>query len=356
MDNLAHALVGAALARAVADPRVAHAGLLGAIAANAPDWTELFIGLPGSRSDYLVLHRGVTHGLAGALVETVALTLVVGLGARWWTRRRGDGGVPPPWSWLAACIGAAVLSHLFMDWQGSYGLRPFLPWDNTWYYGDWVAIVDVFFWLLPLIALAWGSDRHWRPLAALLLTAGLTTYLVVRTAAFISPLVVLLYSVLVVVMLAGWVLYWFGPVVRRGLAAMALLALAIYSGSQGVSAQLRKTEIRRAAERRFGRDASWAALTEAGWPFRWEAVYASPDTVAGDDWQMPRHLDLPAVQRAIRETPEGRAMAQFARFLAVEVEPGGGEGGSDGTTVYLRDARYARTGRSGWGVISVRIK
>jgi len=47
------------------------------------------------------------------------------------------------------------------DWQGSYGLRPFLPWNPTWYYADWVAVVDPFFWLLPLIALAWGAERHW---------------------------------------------------------------------------------------------------------------------------------------------------------------------------------------------------
>src|SRR2546425_9079982 len=52
-----------------------------------------------------------------------------------------------------------------MDWQGSYGLRPWLPWSERWYYGDAVAIVDPFFWLVPLVALGWGGRRHWRPLA-----------------------------------------------------------------------------------------------------------------------------------------------------------------------------------------------
>jgi membrane-bound metal-dependent hydrolase YbcI (DUF457 family) len=117
VDNLAHALVGAALGRAVGDPKVPRAALLGAVAANAPDWMELFIGLPGDRSDYLVLHRGPTHALAAVLVATIGLTLLVGLGSRGWVRWRG--GVAAPWGPLALCIGIAVLSHLFMDWQGS---------------------------------------------------------------------------------------------------------------------------------------------------------------------------------------------------------------------------------------------
>src|SRR6266702_3301913 len=70
----------------------------------------------------------------------------------------------------------------------------------------------------------------------------------------------------------------------------------------------------------------------------------------GTDLREPRHLDAPAVQRALRETREGRAMAQFARFLVTDVDSSDG-----GMTVYLRDARYARVERAGWGVVSVRL-
>lgn len=80
-------------------------------------------------------------------------------------------------------------------------------------------------------------------------------------------------------------------------------------------------------------------------------MYASRDTVAGDDWRVARHLDLPVVQRALRETRAGRAMAQFARFLAAEVDATDGR-----VTVYLRDARYARAGRNTWAVFSVRME
>src|SRR3979409_844774 len=170
MDNLAHALVGAALGRAVAGREVPAAGGIGAIAGNAPDWAELVLK-PGSWApragvEYLVYHRGITHSFLGAAVEIVALTGLVGLLLRLWARRAGV--TPAPWRWVAACVAATVASHLYLDWQGSYGLRPLLPWSPRWYYADWVAIVDPFFWVVPLVALAWGARRHWAPALGLL--------------------------------------------------------------------------------------------------------------------------------------------------------------------------------------------
>ncbi|HEY3280115.1 MAG TPA: metal-dependent hydrolase [Gemmatimonadales bacterium] len=344
MDNLAHALVGAALGHAVAGSKVPRAGLLGAVAANAPDWTELFIGLPGDRADYLILHRGITHSFVGALIEAVALTLLVGAAIRWRTGRRA------PWEWLSLCIVVTVASHLYMDWQGSYGLRPFLPWDGTWYYGDWVAIVDPFFWLVPLIALAWGAERHWIPLAAAGVVGVAATALLLSSRGLVAPWVLGVYGALCLVGVIGWTRYWFGPVGRRRAAALAILVLALYAGAQGVAAQAAKRSARRAAEGRFGANAGWAALTEVGRPFTWERIAANADTVAGEDWRLPRHLADLRVVRALRDTQEGRAMAQFARFLTADVDSSG-----TGVTVYLRDARYARTALSGWGVVPVRM-
>ncbi|HEV8401236.1 MAG TPA: metal-dependent hydrolase [Gemmatimonadales bacterium] len=349
MDNIAHALVGAALGRAVGDPKVPRAAWIGAVAANAPDWSELFIGLPGDRSAFLTLHRGITHSLVGALVEIIGLTLLVGLAARWWVRKRG--GVAPPWGPLTLCIAATVLSHLYMDWQGSYGLRPFLPWSAAWYYADWVAIADPFFWLVPLIAVAWGTERHWIPLAAIFIVGGITTAVVALNADVAASWVLVTYFALGVVAAIGWARYWFGPVARRRVAVFALLILAAYAGAQGIAAHFEKAAIHQRAMQRFGPTARWAPLTRIGTPFQWEEVYASPDTIAGRGWQIPRHLDAPIVERALHETREGRAMAQFARFLMADVDSSSvGE-----VTVYLRDARYARTGRGGWGVVSVSL-
>src|SRR5213594_161055 len=323
MDNLAHALVGAVLMRAVADRHVPRAASLGILAANAPDLSELLIGPPGTGADYLVLHRGITHSLIGAAVEIVGLTLLIGAGwrlARLILGRHGPAVAVPAWGWLAAGISAAILSHLFMDWQGSYGWRPFLPWSPRWYYLDWVAIVDPFFWLVPLVALAWGSERHWKPLGGMLVIGGFTGVLLVWRHDIVASWVLWLYSGLCLVAIVGWVRYWFGPVARQRAAELAVLLLVVYTGAQAAVAATRKREVRQAAEHRFRAGASWAALTNVGQPFTWEAMYASADTVASDDWEVPRHLREPAVVHAIHDTPDGRAIAQFARFLTAEVD------------------------------------
>ncbi len=348
MDNLAHAVVGAALARAVADRRMAAPAFTGAVAANAPDWTELFIGLPGDGPTYLLLHRGVTHALLGAAVQIGLLTVIVSLARRWWARRRGADAPPlgPP----ALAIAVCVSSHLCMDWQGSYGWRPFLPWSGTWYYGDLVAIVDPFFWFVPLVALAWGAPRHWRhalgygvPAGALLtavcLVAGVATWVKVTVA------------IIVLVGAAGWVRRWVGVAGRRRAAAYAVALLAAYAGAHALASVAPRTDARTTAFRRFGRGAAWAALTVPGRPFSWQPIYAGPDSVAGPDWQVPRHLDGPRVRRVLATTREGRAMASFARFLAADVDSTGRP-----VTVVLRDVRYARAGTSGWGVLAVRLR
>src|SRR5690242_2995149 len=89
MDNLAHALAGAALGRATADGRVPRAALLGALAANLPDLTELLYRRPLRGITYLELHRGFTHSFAGAALEIAAGTALVGIVLAWRARKTG---------------------------------------------------------------------------------------------------------------------------------------------------------------------------------------------------------------------------------------------------------------------------
>lgn len=347
MDNLAHTLVGAALGRVVAGKRVPAAGWIGAVVANAPDWTEPLIGFRPDRGGlaYYVWHRGITHSFLGAAVETVALTSA--LWGLFTLLRRRWGVRPVSLGVLTALVAVAVASHLYMDWQGSYGLRPLLPWSAQWYYADWVAIADPMFWLIPLVGLAWGAERHWRDLVPCILVAALVLLgaLLVDSAAswlrWLCPTMVTIGAV-------GWVRHWFGVVARRRVAALSLVVLVAYAAAQALASVSAKRAVHRSAVARFGASAAWAALTRVGTPFEWEPMYASRDTVAGQGWALPRHLDDPRVLRALQETSAGRALAGFARFLVVEVDSG-----PRGVTVTLRDARYARTGTQGWGVVTV---
>ncbi len=347
MDNLAHAVVGAALGRAVAGRKVPAAGWIGAVAANAPDWTELFLGFRPFRGAlaYYTAHRGVTHSFLGAAVETVAITATLwGVFA---FRQRRRGLHPVSLGTLLTVIAVAVCSHLYMDWQGSYGLRPWLPWSARWYYADWVAIADPMFWLIPLVGLAWGAERHWRDLVPFVLVAALILFadLMADTAS-----AWLRWSCVALVALGafGWVRHWYGVAARRQVAVLSLTLLAAYAGAQAVASGAAKGAAQHAAVARFGAGASWAALTRVGTPFEWEPIYASRDTVAGRDWALPRHLYDPQVQLALHETVGGRALGAFARFLTADVDSG-----PHGVRVTLRDARYARTGTAGWAVVTV---
>ncbi len=353
MDNIAHALVGAALGRAVADRTVRAAALMGAIAGNAPDWAELLVTpgawTPRAGVSYLVYHRGITHSLLGAAVEIVVLTALGGAILTWWARRRGEAA--PAWRWIAACVATTVLSHLYLDWQGSYGLRPFLPWSARWYYADWVAIVDPFFWVVPLVALAWGARRHWAPaLAFLVALLGFVTLVLWRrdvVAGWVRVTVIAAALAAVV----GWTRHWFGVAGRRRAAAAGVLVLAAYAAANAAASVAVKHSARGAAIARFGPAPEWAALTLVGRPFRWELLAASADSVAGPGWTLPRHLDQTAVRAALA-TPQGHAIAQFARFLAAQVD-------SSGTSVRvsLWDVRYHRpgAGAAGWAAVQVRV-
>jgi len=131
-----------------------------------------------------------------------------------------------------------------------------------------------------------------------------------------------------------------------------VLVLAAYAATNALASVLAQHAARRAATARFGPAAQWAALTIVGRPFHWELLAASADSIAGPGWTLARHLDHPAV-RAARATPQGHAIAQFARFLAAQVDTSG-----SGVRVSLWDVRYHRpgSGAPGWAAVQVRVR
>src|SRR6266571_3802678 len=207
MDPLAHTLVGAALGRAVAGRDVPAAGWIGAIAANAPDWSELVLKPdlwpPRAGGEYLVFHRGITHSFVGGVVEAAVLTGLFGILLRLWARRAM---VPPPsWRWVAACVATTVASHLSLDWQGSYGLRPFLPWSARWY---------------------------WAPALAYLVTLlGIATLVLWRGHDLVVWWVRLAMVGCAAAGVVGWTRHWFGVAGQRRAAAYGLGVVAAYAAA-----------------------------------------------------------------------------------------------------------------------------
>ena len=144
MDNLTHAMTGMLLSRAGLNRVAPRATLTLLLAANAPDIDIVTRGW-GSLA-YLRYHRGLTHSLA-ALPLLAALVVAV----MWLIGRRDPGGFRWGRTFLVALAGVAT--HPLMDLTNIYGIRPWLPFSNTWYSWDITFIVDIWLWIALLAAL-----------------------------------------------------------------------------------------------------------------------------------------------------------------------------------------------------------
>lgn len=144
MDNLTHSLTGLLLGRAGLNRLHPHAHLLLFLSANAPDADAISI-LAGPAS-YFQYHRWMTHSIF--LVPVIALLPVLAVRLLFWKR-------PFPWlrAWALSLIG--VGSHVLLDWTNPYGIRLYLPFSDDWPGLHSTSVVDVWIWLILLIAVLW---------------------------------------------------------------------------------------------------------------------------------------------------------------------------------------------------------
>ena len=161
MDTLTHSLLGLTAAKAGLEKLSPGATLCCVLAANAPDIDFIAVFF-GDRWTLLRYHRGVTHAFVGTLALTLLVPLVLWLGD--WLRavvRQRAQVVNFRGLFLASLI--LSVTHPLMDWTNNYGVRPFLPWNDRWFYGDLVFIVDPFLWLiLGATAFLLTSKAKWQ--------------------------------------------------------------------------------------------------------------------------------------------------------------------------------------------------
>jgi inner membrane protein len=180
MDGLTHSLVGLTSAKAGLERLSPYTTVVCILSANAPD-SDVVSFLFGGRWVLLQNHRGITHSIVGTLVLGLLIPSIL-FGAERaiasWRKRPSRiqyGGLV-----LASLIAAAT--HPLMDWTNNYGVRPLLPWDGKWFYGDLVFIVD------PYLLLVLGgagflltSNRRWK-IVVWSLMALVITIIVVRVS------------------------------------------------------------------------------------------------------------------------------------------------------------------------------
>jgi inner membrane protein len=154
MDNLTHTLIGVLVGETAARfipttksllPEATRHRLyltLMIAGSNMPDIDSLYTGITGGTLGYLLHHRGHTHTVIGALLLSL---LMIALSLAWLRRRHIPHTRHDRW-WLAFIALLAPLLHITMDAMNEYGVHPFWPLNNAWFYGDAIFIIEPLFW------------------------------------------------------------------------------------------------------------------------------------------------------------------------------------------------------------------
>jgi inner membrane protein len=258
MDNVTHTLISVLVGEA-AHRSVPPSAILGdrarrtmaitvmAVGGNLPDADIIYTEWAGSSLAYLLHHRGHTHTVVGAL----GLSFVLFLAVRLWWRHRKTKPSPADIRFLAGLSILAPLLHIGLDFTNSYGVHPFWPVDNRWFYGDAVFIVEPLLWACAAVLLFVLPSRTIRILVALVLAAGIA-------------------------------LSWFSSLVPPSLAALlTLLTLGLAAVSRFTSARVALA----------GGVAAWLALT-ATFVVTSQTAESRLEALLADQFPAARTLDV----------------------------------------------------------------
>jgi inner membrane protein len=310
VDPICHTLAGAAIGEAGLKHRTALGMTTLLVAANAPD-IDIAVLATGTLQMYF--RRGWTHGVVAMVVLPILLTGLMLLWDRWVRQRRAD--PPPPVDGtqvlLLAYIG--MLSHPFLDYLNSYGVRLLKPFSDHWFYGDALYIIDPWMYVLlgGAVMLAHVSGREGRP------------------RPWIARLGLAFAAAYIAVMLASNI--WARHVVETGL-ARAGRADARFMVTPVLVNPFRREVIIDAGDR-YERGFVWFEPTPRFRP-------------AG--FGVSKGLDDPAANRAML-TPLAQQFLMWSRFPFFVVDRTGGR-----TRVFLNDYRYSTpTGRDGWAGVHI---
>ncbi len=361
MDNLTHSLVGLAAAKAGLERVSPGATALCIVAANAPDAD--IITLLGGQFTYLEHHRGITHSIVGTLGLALALPLLFYAGDR---LRARLGGRPPRARFSGLLIASLLLSasHPLLDYTNNYGLRPLLPWNPRWVYGDLVFIFDPWIWLalggacFLLTAQTIWRVRVWMLLASLLTIAVL---LLPQRFGFASPLV--LWALWAAALAALIILHRTGFAMRWGAhtASVALALVVAYwcmlallhahalrqaqAVAQNFAARDSESVLQVAAMPTFANPLEWVCLAETNRATHRFSIRIGERSVEGQpalyhlqSFENPRGDESRLVARAAAVDSRAQIFLNFARFPATRVQRGCiGE-----TVVRLADLRFTQ--------------
>lgn len=352
MDPLTHTLVGASLAATRLGATTRRATVALVVGANLPDLDVLsyFAGSDAA----LGFRRGWTHGVLALVILPAVLALIL----RTWRSGRGNDTQEPALSsaWLVGLCYLAVLTHPFLDWLNTYGMRWLMPFDSTWYYGDAVFIMDPWIWLV--LGTGWLVGRQPRRglLIAWVAVTSLLLLLVVRRAPEYVPAVVIVLGLLLLA------LVWRpgGPRVARRAAEGGLALAALFISAMLVTHEISERVVRTRLEQvGMGRIEQLMVGPTPVNPFVWEFVARAHGRLRHGQlsWLDGGSFRLSTFDRSaagasplwaeIEASDQIPGFLDWARFPWLHSE--------SPDLIRVLDARYAREITSGFGGTVVRL-
>jgi inner membrane protein len=329
VDNITHSLIGATLAELAVPANASSAQrrlffTAGIIAANLPDADLVYTSISPPPIGYLLHHRGHTHTIVGCIALAAAFWAVVkiipGL-------RRAVSEAPRRFWTL---IAVALLSHITADSWNVYGVHPFWPFDNRWYYGDAINIYEPWLFLFLGVAAAWNTQH---PRGRLVMT-GVVIAIPLALAGLGMMASGALVALSVVGIGLGWAMRHMVPARRSALAATAVIVFVI--GMFGMNHIAHAASIASLPDRegalvdvvlspRAAMPVCWTTLTIQKVESRGEYVMrrgqlalfsnvcGTRTDVATVDWSTTLHESLPRLRGLARSDCWVRAWLQFGR-------------------------------------------
>jgi inner membrane protein len=364
VDNLTHSLVGLTAAKAGLGRVSPYATFVCVGAANLPDID--IVALAGGPAFYLQHHRGITHSIVGTLALAVAFPLLFHAAERVWSRARGQDS-RARLKGLLVCSLLLSASHPLLDWTNSYGVRPFLPWDGRWIYGDLLFVIDPWVWLV-LGGACFLLEKTRRGLAGWAVLALVITALFFRVVwrsgvGLTGPAGVPVWTLYL--WCAGVAAFFvlrrmdFGGRFGRGVAASALAFVVFYCGALSFvqararsEAEVAARELASHVNERVLRVAATPLLAD---PFTWRCLAENErssmrfDLMPGHPvgellrglpvFRKPSGEEARLVERA-SEDADARVLLDFARFPVASVK----RADSGGWVVQFADLRFTEPG------------
>ena len=356
VENITHSLVGATLAELALPASATRSQrrlffAAGIIAANLPDADLLYTRITTAPLGYLLHHRGHTHTVAGLLVQAAIIGLIALLPA---VRQRIGASRPR----FALLIGAGLVSHLVLDSWNSYGVHPFWPIDNRWYYGDAIYIVEPWLWLFFGVAAAMNaqSARARGVVGALLsvLAMALAWFGMIGVSALVALVIVATGAVLLLTRLTP-----------RARSLSALLATSAFVISMfGVRTDIEQRALASLAPTPSAQVLDIVLSPQPANPLCWTALAIVKDQRAGDyvmtrgsvpfggvahcggaergrvTWTAPVRQSLANLRGLVRSDCRVRAWMQFGRAPVI------GEGA-------IADVRFGQPARGNFSAMSL---